>query len=164
MGDPFDPDTQIGPLASRPALEGLDRQVRETVRAGAALLTGGEPLPGPGCFYPPTVLADPPPGSPAFVEELFGPVASVFRFETVEEAVQIANATSYGLGAAVWTRDQAEERRFCAELEAGQVFVNAMVASDPRLPFGGVKASGYGRELGPEGIREFVNVKTIWQA
>ena len=164
VGDPFDPDTQVGPLASERIREELERQVRETVEAGATILTGGEPLPGPGFFYPPTVLAEVPEGSPAWQEEVFGPVASVFRVEGTDEAIRVANATRFGLGAAVWTRDEREQERFIAELEAGQVFVNAMVASDPRLPFGGVKWSGYGRELGAEGIREFVNLKTVWIA
>jgi succinate-semialdehyde dehydrogenase/glutarate-semialdehyde dehydrogenase len=164
VGDPLDRETQIGPLAGEAIRAELDRQVRETIDLGARPLVGGEPLPGPGFFYPPTVLADVPSGSPADREELFGPVASVFAVEDAGDAIRLANSTRYGLGASVWTRGAEEQQRFSEELEAGQVFVNAMVASDPRLPFGGVKDSGYGRELGREGILEFVNVKTVWIA
>ena len=162
VGDPMDESTELGPLATPQILEGLDRQVQESVRAGARLLTGGKRLDRRGIFYAPTVLADVPETAPAFSEELFGPVAALFRFRTVEEAIRLANATSFGLGSSVWTNDEAERGRFIDEIEAGLVFVNGMVASDPRLPFGGVKNSGYGRELGVYGIREFVNIKTVW--
>ena len=145
-------------------VEMLDAQVRLTVARGARLLTGGAPLSGVGCYYPPTVLTDIPADSPAYREELFGPVASLFVVAGIDEAIRLANDTVFGLGASVWTHDTREQARFVNELEAGQVFVNAMVASDPRVPFGGVKNSGYGRELGSLGIREFVQAKTIWVA
>ena len=164
VGDPTDPSTDLGPLARRDLVEKLDAQVRSTVARGARLLTGGAPLPGPGCYYPPTILTDIPADSPAYREELFGPVASVFVVPGIDEAIRLANDTIFGLGASVWTNDTREQARFVNELDAGQVFVNAMVASDPRVPFGGVKNSGYGRELGSLGIREFVQAKTVWIA
>ena len=164
VGDPLDPATDVGPMARADLVEALDAQVRATVEKGARVLTGGTRLPRAGNFYPPTVLADIPKDSPAYREELFGPVASVFRVNGAEEAIRLANDTAFGLGASVWTNDAAEQNYFIDELEAGQVFVNSMVASDPRLPFGGVKMSGYGRELGIHGIREFVQAKTIWLA
>ncbi len=164
VGDPTDPATDLGPMARPDLVEGLDAQVVATLAAGARALTGGKRLPGAGNFYPPTVLVDVSADSPAAREELFGPVASVFRVKDMDEAIQLANNTSYGLGASVWTNDASEQARFANEIEAGQVFVNAMVASDPRVPFGGVKNSGYGRELGIHGIREFVNAKTVWVA
>jgi succinate-semialdehyde dehydrogenase / glutarate-semialdehyde dehydrogenase len=164
VGDPTDAATDLGPMARPDLLVGLEAQVNASVRAGAKVLTGGKRLAGPGNFYPPTVLVDVPLASPAAREELFGPVAAVFRVDGIDEAIRLANDTAYGLGASVWTRDTGEQIRFENEIEAGQVFVNAMVASDPRIPFGGVKNSGYGRELGAHGIREFVNAKTIWVA
>ncbi len=164
VGDPTDPSTDLGPMARRDLVEALDAQVRLTVARGARLLTGGAPLPGPGCYYPPTVLTDVPENSPAYREELFGPVASLFVVSGIDEAIRLANDTVFGLGASVWTNDAREQARFVNELDAGQVFVNAMVASDPRVPFGGVKNSGYGRELGSLGIREFVQAKTVWVA
>ena len=161
VGDPLDESTALGPLATPAILEDLDRQVRESVALGARLLTGGHRLDRPGNFYAPTVLADPPEASPAYRQELFGPVAVLLRSRNLDHAIRLANDTEFGLGASAWTSDPAEQRRFIDEIESGMVFVNGMVASDPRLPFGGVKHSGYGRELSSYGIREFVNVKTV---
>jgi len=160
-GDPLDEKTDVGPLATPAILEGLEEQVARTVEAGGRVLTGGKRLQRPGNFYPPTVLTDIPTHSPAYSEELFGPVASVFRVRDIDDAIRLANDTTFGLGSSVWTNDESERSRFISDVEAGQVFVNAMVASDPRLPFGGVKRSGYGRELGRAGVREFVNWKTV---
>ncbi len=161
VGDPLDERTDVGPLATPAILEGLEEQVARTVEAGGKVLTGGKRLARPGNFFAPTVLTDIPEHSPAYSEELFGPVASVFRVRDIDEAIALANDTTFGLGSSVWTNDDSERSRFIADIEAGQVFVNAMVASDPRLPFGGVKHSGYGRELGQAGVREFVNWKTV---
>ncbi|MBF8184268.1 NAD-dependent succinate-semialdehyde dehydrogenase [Nonomuraea sp. K274] len=162
LGDPSDEATQIGPLARGDLRDVLHDQVRRTVAAGATLLLGGRLVDGPGFFYPPTLLDHVTPEMAAFTEETFGPVASVTRVNDAAEAVELANRTEYGLGAALWTSDPDEARRLVPLIDAGAVFVNAMVASDPRLPFGGIKKSGYGRELGGYGIREFVNVKTVW--
>ncbi len=162
IGDPFDDSTQLGPLANAEAVTSLDADVKKTVAAGARVLTGGHPLDRPGNFYAPTVLADIPKNSPAYQEEFFGPVASIFRVKDIDEAIQIANDSRFGLGASAWTNDPVETERFINELEAGMVFLNKMVASDPRVPFGGVKSSGHGRELAVQGIREFVNIKTVW--
>lgn len=162
IGDPMDKATDIGPLATRGILEDLDEQVRKSVDMGAKVLLGGEPMDRKGYFYPPSVLTNIPEGSPAYWDELFGPVASLFRVSNLEEAIRIANDTDFGLGSAAWTNEEAEQARFVEHLQAGQVFINGMVASDPRLPFGGVKESGYGRELSELGIREFVNIKTVW--
>ena len=161
VGDPMDERTEIGPLATAAIRETLEEQVRASVKSGARVLAGGERIEGTGFYYQPTVLTDIPENSPAACDELFGPVASVFRVPGITEAIAMANATSFGLGSAVWTNDEREQERFIGEIEAGQVFINGMVASDPRLPFGGVKRSGYGRELGVFGIREFVNIKTV---
>jgi succinate-semialdehyde dehydrogenase/glutarate-semialdehyde dehydrogenase len=162
VGDPADEATQIGPLATASIAEELDEQVKRSVAAGARVLTGGERLPRAGNYYAPTVLADIPKNSPAYAEEFFGPVALLFRVTSIDEAIALANDTTFGLGASAWTNVEGERARFIDEIEAGAVFVNAMVASDPRMPFGGVKRSGYGRELGEFGIREFVNIKTVW--
>jgi succinate-semialdehyde dehydrogenase/glutarate-semialdehyde dehydrogenase len=161
IGDPLDERTQVGPLAMEKTLNDLDDQVRRSIAAGAKLLTGGKRLDRAGYYYAPTVLTQIPAAAPAYREELFGPVAAIFRAASVDQAIELANATSFGLGSAAWTKDAAEQQRFSEEIEAGQVFINGMVASDPRLPFGGIKRSGYGRELGGFGIREFVNIKTI---
>jgi succinate-semialdehyde dehydrogenase/glutarate-semialdehyde dehydrogenase len=161
VGDPMDPTTQVGPLASRQLVEDLEKQVAESVRRGAHIIAGGKQLLRPGFFFEPTVLTNVPADSPAYRDELFGPVASLFRARDAADAIRIANDTRFGLGAAVWTTDSSEIERFTRELQAGTVFVNGMVASDPRYPFGGVKSSGYGRELSVHGLREFVNVKSV---
>jgi succinate-semialdehyde dehydrogenase/glutarate-semialdehyde dehydrogenase len=161
IGDPFDESTDIGPLATPSIRDGVHDQVRKSVAAGAKLLAGGEMAKGRGNFYPPTVLAGIPQEAPAYREEVFGPVALLFRVENAAAAIALANESDFGLGASVWTNDPAEQELFATELAAGMVFVNAMVASDPRLPFGGIKRSGYGRELGSLGIREFMNAKTV---
>jgi succinate-semialdehyde dehydrogenase/glutarate-semialdehyde dehydrogenase len=165
MGDPLQEETDLGPQARWDLRDALHEQVTKSVAMGARVLLGGELPSGPGAFYPPTVLADVRKGMPTFDEEVFGPVAAVIHARDEEEAIRLANDTPYGLGAAVFTQDVARGERIAAErLEAGSCFVNAFVRSDPRLPFGGVKASGYGRELSEAGIREFVNVKTIYVA
>jgi succinate-semialdehyde dehydrogenase / glutarate-semialdehyde dehydrogenase len=161
VGDPLDADTQVGPLATESIRDELHEQVRVSVRYGARVLTGGQPVQRAGWFYQPTVLTDIAPDSPAYSDELFGPVAALFRVRDIDEAIRVANDSTFGLGACAWTRDSAEQNRFTTELEAGLVFINGMVASDPRLPFGGVKRSGYGRELGRVGIHEFVNIKSV---
>ena len=161
IGDPMDEKTQLGPLATGTIRDQLDEQVKTSVAAGARLATGGKKLEGEGFFYAPTVLTDIPPHAPAAREELFGPVASVFKARDLSDAIRLANGTSFGLGASAWTRDAAERDRFVTEIESGLLFINGMVASDPRLPFGGVKNSGFGRELGEFGIREFVNIKSV---
>ena len=162
VGDPMQRGTRIGPLARADLRDELHDQVGRSVAAGARLLTGGRPVEGPGYFYPPTVLSRVEPGNPVFVEETFGPVAAVTRARDAEHAVELANRSDFGLGASVWTADGERGKTLAGRLEAGAVFVNGIVKSDPRLPFGGVKRSGYGRELGVFGIREFVNVKTVW--
>ncbi len=162
VGDPLDPSTEVGPLSTRDVLNDLAEQVRQSVGKGAKILTGGSMLERPGNYYAPTVLVNIPRDSPAYRDELFGPVASVFRVAGIDEAIRVANDTSFGLASSVWTNDPAERARFIDEIEAGQVFVNGMVVSDPRLPFGGIKHSGFGRELSAYGIREFVNIKTVW--
>ena len=162
IGDPLDAKTQIGPLARADLRDNLERQVKESVRMGARLLTGGKRWGDRGAFYTPTVLADVTPDMPVFAEETFGPVAAIIRARDADEAIELANRTEYGLGANLWTRDTATAERLARRIESGQVFINGMVASDPRLPFGGVKHSGFGRELSAFGIREFVNIQTVW--
>ena len=162
VGDPLDPSTDVGPQASPRFLETLHEQVTASVEAGATVLTGGEPLDRDGAYYPPTVLADVPANCPADTEELFGPVASVYRVADEDEAVAVANDTRFGLGASVWTTDRARGESLAREIDAGCVYVNQLVKSDPRVPFGGVGESGYGRELSAIGIQEFVNRKTVW--
>ncbi|MDQ6625551.1 MAG: NAD-dependent succinate-semialdehyde dehydrogenase, partial [Verrucomicrobiota bacterium] len=161
VGDPLDPATEVGPLANEQILAGVDAQVKASIEAGAKLLAGGKRVERAGCFYEPTVLADVPLSAPAAREEIFGPVAAFFRVANANEALTVANESAFGLGASVWTKDGAEQQFFASGIEAGMVFINAMVASDPRIPFGGIKRSGYGRELGAEGIREFVNAKSV---
>lgn len=163
IGDPMDENTDIGPLATPGILQDLDQLVQICIEKGSKVLTGGHPLSDrPGNFYPPTILADFPRGTPADDEEFFGPVALLFRVPDIDAAIQRANASPFGLGASAWTTDDAQVQRLIEELEAGAVFINGLVKSDPRLPFGGIKRSGYGRELGIQGLHEFVNIKTVW--
>jgi succinate-semialdehyde dehydrogenase/glutarate-semialdehyde dehydrogenase len=164
VGDPMSDDTDVGPLALRAVRDDVVTQVERSVAAGARCLIGGSKIEQPGWWFRPGILAGIPEGAPAFHEEVFGPVALLFRVDGVDEAIGLANRVPFGLGSSVWTTDEREQRRFIDEVEAGQTFVNAMVASDPRLPFGGVKHSGYGRELSAAGIRAFVNVKTVFVA
>ncbi len=161
VGDPMLATTEIGPMATRRQVETLDAQVKAAVSAGARLLTGGARVPGDGFFFQPTVLEGVPRSCPVYREEVFGPVAMIFRVRTLDEAISLANDTPFGLGASAWTRDPAEQQRLLNELDCGMVFLNQMVASDPRLPFGGTKRSGYGRELSAIGMREFLNAKTV---
>jgi succinate-semialdehyde dehydrogenase/glutarate-semialdehyde dehydrogenase len=162
MGDPLDDRSQVGAQARGDLMGELHAQVEASVAKGAKIVLGGRPLAGPGCFYPPTILVNVVPGMPAYDEELFGPVAAVIRARDADDALRIANDTPFGLGASVWTRDVAKGEAFAARVEAGASFVNGMVKSDPRLPFGGVKISGFGRELSHHGIKEFVNIQTVW--
>jgi len=161
VGDPMKEGTEIGPLATVRALDLLEAQVKAAVRVGARVLTGGERMLGEGNYFEPTVLTGVPRTSAVYREELFGPVAMLFRVQDLNEAIEIANDTPFGLAASAWTRDPAEQQRLVAELQCGGVFLNTMVASDPRLPFGGTKRSGYGRELSAAGMREFLNAKTV---
>ena len=162
VGDPLEESTEIGPLATPQIVKDLERQVNDAVAQGARVLTGGKRISRPGNYYEPTVLVDVDPSTKISCEEIFGPVAMLFRVADINEAIQLANSTTFGLGSAAWTREAQEQERFINEIEAGTVFINGMVASDPRLPFGGIKHSGYGRELSEFGIREFVNIKTVW--
>jgi succinate-semialdehyde dehydrogenase/glutarate-semialdehyde dehydrogenase len=162
VGDPMESDTNIGPMARANLRDTLHDQVKRSVAAGATLAVGGEFVDRPGFYYAPTVLDHVTPEAAAFTEETFGPVAAIIRVKDADEAIRLANQTEFGLGAALWTKDLANARKLARTIEAGAVFINGMVASDPRLPFGGIKRSGYGRELGYHGIREFTNIKTIW--
>lgn len=162
VGDPMDPDTDVGPLASEGGRDEVHAQVRDAVDKGATVLCGGEPPAGPGWFYPPTVVTDLRPEMRMWSEEVFGPVAGLYRVSSYEEAIEVANGTSFGLGSNAWTRDPGEQERFATDLDAGNVFINGMTTSYPELPFGGVKNSGYGRELSALGMREFCNTKTVW--
>jgi succinate-semialdehyde dehydrogenase/glutarate-semialdehyde dehydrogenase len=162
VGDPLDAATQVGPLAREDLRDTLERQVAESVRMGARVVVGGKRRAGKGWFYEPTLLADVTEDMPVLKEETFGPVAALLAVRDADEAVRVANSSPYGLGAALWTKDEAGARAIARRIESGSVFINGMVASDPRLPFGGVKKSGYGRELSSFGIREFVNIQTIW--
>ena len=162
VGDPMREDTRLGPMARGDLRDELHAQVQASVAAGAELVLGGQPLPQAGYYYPPTILSEVRPGMPAYDQELFGPVAAIIRVRDVAEAVAVANDTVFGLGASIWSGDNAGAEALAAEIEAGAVFVNGMVKSDPRLPFGGIKESGYGRELADYGIREFVNIQTVW--
>jgi succinate-semialdehyde dehydrogenase/glutarate-semialdehyde dehydrogenase len=161
VGDPMKEDTDIGPLATESGRNGVADQVERSIKAGAKLLVGGKKIDGPGYYYMPTAITDIPESAPAFREEVFGPVALLFKVRNLDQAIALANDSTFGLGSSVWTHDDAERERFVNEIEAGLTFVNAMVASDPRMPFGGVKRSGFGRELGVVGIREFVNIKSV---
>ncbi len=163
VGDPMQPDTDLGPLATPGILQDLDQQVQSATKSGGKVLTGGHPLSDrPGNFYPPTIIIDIPPDTPIAKEEFFGPVALLFRVPDIDAAIKLANDTPFGLGASAWTTNEQECDRLVEEIEAGAVFINSMVKSDPQLPFGGIKRSGYGRELSIQGIHEFVNVKTVW--
>lgn len=164
VGDPTDPDTDVGPLATEAGRDEVAQQVDAAAAAGAVIRCGGKRLNRPGWFYPPTVITDIGRDMAIFTEEVFGPVASVYRAADIDEAIEIANASPFGLGSNAWTRDEAEISRFADEIEAGQVFINGMTVSYPELPFGGIKRSGYGRELSGHGIREFCNLKTVWVA
>jgi succinate-semialdehyde dehydrogenase/glutarate-semialdehyde dehydrogenase len=162
VGNPMDRGNQVGPLARPDLVDALARQVTESVRLGARTLTGGKRLDGGGYYFQPTVLANVRPGMPAYHEETFGPVAAVIRVQDAEDALRVANDTDFGLGSSIWTADVERAKKLAERVEAGLVFVNGLVASDARLPFGGVKRSGYGRELGSYGIKEFVNIQTVW--
>ncbi|MCE7897864.1 NADP-dependent succinic semialdehyde dehydrogenase [Candidatus Microgenomates bacterium] len=162
LGDPSNPETDIGPLINREALVALDRQVKQSLDAGAKLILGGKLLDSTGYFYPPTILSDVTPEMPVFAEETFGPVAAISIFSELDEALKLANHPHFGLGASVWTNNKNVINFFAQKLESGSVFVNSLVKSDPRLPFGGTKYSGYGRELASEGLYEYTNIKTVW--
>jgi len=162
VGDPLEESTQLGPLARPEFVDDIDRQVHGSIRLGARLVTGGYRLPGPGNYYAPTILADVTPGMPAFDEETFGPVLVIVKSTDDDDAARLANATKFGLGASVWSADREAGLALGRRIESGALFVNGIVASDPRLPFGGIKHSGYGRELSAEGLREFTNQRTYW--
>ncbi len=162
VGDPMQPDTDIGPLATPGILKDMDGQVKAIAQEGARIAIGGAPLDCPGNYYQPTIITDIPASSPTGREEFFGPVALLFQVADIQEAIHLANITPFGLGASAWSNDSVEQAQLIQEIEAGAVFINSMVKSDPRMPFGGIKRSGFGRELGIQGIHEFVNIKTVW--
>jgi succinate-semialdehyde dehydrogenase/glutarate-semialdehyde dehydrogenase len=162
VGDPLDEQTDIGPLANEQGLADVETYLADAIAHGARVLCGGKQVDRPGWFYPPTVVTDVTPAMRMYHEEIFGPVAQLFRVGSADEAIELANATVFGLGSNVWTTDPAEQSRFVAGLDAGAVFVNGMTTSYPELPFGGVKESGFGRELSAQGIRAFCNVKSVW--
>jgi len=162
VGDPMVPSTDIGPLATKQGRDDIAELVADAVSKGAEVLCGGSRVDGPGWFYPPTVIARLTPQMRMYAEEVFGPVAGLHRVPDIDRAIEVANATTFGLGSNAWTTDPAEREQFSRELEAGQVFINGMTTSYPELPFGGIKHSGYGRELSAHGIREFCNIKTVW--
>ena len=162
VGDPLDAQTQIGPMARRDLRDTLQQQVRDSLAMGAQVLIGGKPRDGQGYYYEPTVISNVTPEMPIFREETFGPVAAVIHARDSEHALELANDSDFGLGGNLWTRDIEQARKFARSIESGNVFINGMTASDPRLPFGGIKHSGYGRELSSFGIREFVNIQTVW--
>ena len=162
LGDPMEGTTELGPMAREDLLLDLDAQVKKSVEKGAVLLCGGKRKDMPGYYYEPTVIGNVKKGMPAYSEELFGPAASLIRVRDEEEALFVANDTEFGLGASIWTRDTEKGKHLASKIESGSVFLNGMVKSDPRLPFGGIKISGYGRELSHYGIKEFVNIKTVW--
>ena len=162
VGDPMDPSTQVAPMARPDLVQEIARQVKGSIEAGARLLCGGHPMERPGCYFEPTVLTDVRPGMRVYHEETFGPVVAIIPVESEEEAIKVANDSEFGLGGCVWTKDLHRGERVARQVITGAMFVNGMTKSDPRLPFGGVGKSGYGRELGLQGIREFVNTKTIW--
>lgn len=162
VGDPTNPQTDVGPLINQEAITTIEKQVQNSLNLGARLILGGKPLKGPGYFYPPTILADVSFDMPVFNEETFGPVAAVASFQTVNDALRLANHPHFGLGSSLWTKNQKTIDFFVQNLESGSVFINSLVKSDPRLPFGGTKYSGYGRELSAEGLYEYTNIKTVW--
>jgi acyl-CoA reductase-like NAD-dependent aldehyde dehydrogenase len=162
VGDPMESGIAIGPMARGNLRDELHKQVERTVAAGGVLKLGGQPLQGAGFYYPPTIIDNVAPDMAAFCEETFGPVAAIVRARDEDDAIRLANQTEFGLGAAIWSNDSAKAKRMARQIDAGAVFINGMVASDPRLPFGGIKHSGYGRELGDFGLKEFVNIKTLW--
>ena len=162
VGDPLEETTDVGPLATKSGRDDVEELVADAVAKGAKVLCGGERLPGPGWYYPPTVVSEVVPEMRMYKEEVFGPVATLFRVRDIDEAIELANATEFGLGANAWTTDDQESSLFVRDLQAGAVFLNGMVTSYPELPFGGIKTSGYGRELSAEGIRAFCNLKAVW--
>ncbi len=162
LGDPLDPSTQLGPLAKKAFVDDIDKQVQDSIAMGARLVTGGHRIDGPGNFYAPTILADVTPEMPVFNQETFGPVLALVGANSSEQAIKLANTTQYGLAASIWTKDPSIGVKLGADIASGALFVNGVVASDPRLPFGGVKLSGYGRELSIEGLHEFMNVRAVW--